>query len=231
MQIIGAGFGRTATTSTRMALNQLGFGPCYHMIEVFLHPSHIAQWQAAADGQPVDWRKFLGPYPSGLDYPLSAFYKEILAAFPEAKVILNVRDPERWWHSTRETIYQQVLIPDWMNSIFFFHRGLKKMVDDTIWQRLFNGRFLEKEYAIKIFNDHIEAVKAHVPADQLLIFDVKDGWGPLCEFLDVPIPQKSFPHMNSRNMMRLGFAGVRIFGILSLLSIAAILFWAFLQIL
>ena len=230
MQIIGASFGRTATTSTRIALNHLGFGPCYHMIEVFMHPSHIAQWQAAADGHPVDWREFLAKYPSGLDYPFSAFYKEILAAFPEAKVILNVRDPQRWWQSTRDTIYNQILIPDWMNSIFIFHRGLKKMVDDTIWKRLFDGRFLERDYAIQVFNDHIKEVKALVPADRLLIFDVKEGWGPLCEFLNVPMPEKPFPHFNNRAMTRLGFVGVRIFGIFTVLAIPLLLIWALSQI-
>lgn len=175
MQIIGASFGRTGTTSMRIALNHLGFGPCYHMFEVFLHPSHIAQWQAAADGEAVNWRKFLADYPSGIDYPLSAFYKEIQEAFPEAKVILNVRDPESWWQSTRETIYSQILIPDWMNSLFFFHRHLKKMIEEAVWNRLFQGRFLDKDYAIQVFNEHVEEVKRSISPEKLLIFDVKEG--------------------------------------------------------
>ncbi len=223
MQIIGASFGRTGTTSMRIALNHLGFGPCYHMFEVFLHPSHIAQWQAAADGETVDWRKFLADYPSGIDYPLSAFYKEILEAFPEAKVILNLRDPESWWQSTRETIYGQILIPDWMNSLFFFHRHLKKMIEDAVWNRLFHGRFLDKDYAIQVFNDHVEEVKGSISSDKLLIFNVKEGWQPLCEFLDVPVPDRPFPHANHRSLIRFGFVAVRIFGILIVASLIALI--------
>jgi hypothetical protein len=111
MQIIGAGFGRTGTMSLRAALEQLGYSPCYHMLEVFKQPRHIQLWQAAADGQPVDWQAFLGAYKAGLDYPLAAFYRELLAIFPDAKVILTVRDPERWYESTLETIYQGTAVP------------------------------------------------------------------------------------------------------------------------
>lgn len=112
MEIIGAGFGRTGTLSLKAALEQLGYSPCYHMLEVLQHPSHIATWQAAADGQPVDWANFLAGYPAGLDYPLAGFYQELLSAFPEAKVILSVRDPERWYESTYQTIFQGAALAD-----------------------------------------------------------------------------------------------------------------------
>jgi hypothetical protein len=210
MQIIGAGFGRTGTTSTRLALNYLGFGPCYHMVEVFLHPSHIAFWQDAADGKPVDWGEFFADYPAGIDYPLSAFSAEIIAAFPDAKVIVNVRDPESWWESTAETIYGQLLMPDWLIRLTFFYRGMKRMVQEAVWERLFRGRFLDKEYAIRIFEDHIESMKALVPADRLLLFDVRDGWEPLCEFLEVELPSRPFPHSNQRWMIRMATAGLRL---------------------
>ncbi len=206
----------------RLALNHLGYGPCYHMMEVFLHPSHISKWQAAADGESINWREFLADYPSGIDYPLSAFYDEILEVFPDAKVILNVRDPEQWWNSTRQTIYNQILIPDWMNTLLFTHRGLKKMAEDAIWDRLFDGRFLEQDYAIQVFNDHIEHVRNSVPLKQLLIFDVKESWALLCKFLDLPVPDRPFPHSNQRSLMRFGFAAVRVFGVLLVSALIAI---------
>ncbi len=210
MEIVGVGFGRTGTTSTRIALNQLGFGPCYHMMEVFLRPWHIPAWQAAADGNPPDWHKFFSHYRSGIDYPLSAFTPEILAAFPDAKVILNVRDPQAWWESTAQTIYQQIIFPEWILKLSIVYRGLKQMVHDAIWGRLFDDRFMEKEYAIEVFNRHIEEVKTLVPPERLLIFDVRQGWQPLCEFLDVPVPDRPFPHSNSRFFIRLALAATRL---------------------
>ncbi|MCW5877552.1 MAG: hypothetical protein KIS80_01635 [Anaerolineales bacterium] len=202
MQIIGAGFGRTGTLSLKAALEQLGYAPCYHMLEVLQHPSHIATWQAAADGQPVDWPAFLGGYPAGLDYPLAGFYKELLVAFPKAKVILSVRDPQGWYESTRETIYKGAALPHWLTRLLPPYRGFYRMVTATVWERLFHGRFGERNYAIARFDEHIEDVKRHVPADRLLIFDVRQGWEPLCAFLGTPIPETAFPRINERWMLQ-----------------------------
>lgn len=202
MQIIGAGFGRTGTLSLKLALEQLGFGPCYHMTEVLTHPSHIPVWQSAADGQSVDWVSFLRRYKAGLDYPLANFYKELIVAFPDAKVLLSVRDANRWYESTLETIYQGSALPKWLTRILPPYRGFAPMVEDTVWQRIFHGRFEDREYAIGVFKAHIVEVKATVPADKLLVFDVKQGWVPLCAFLGVPVPDHPFPHVNERRLMK-----------------------------
>ena len=188
--------------SLSAALKQLGYDPCYHMLEVFKHPSHIARWQAAAEGQDVDWGDFLGSYKAGLDYPVSAFYKELLDSYPEALVILTVRDANSWYESTLQTIYQGTALPGWLLSIVPFFRNMNRMVKSAVWERLFDGRFEERDHAIQVFNDHIAEVKRTVPKEKLLVFAVRDGWQPLCEFLGLPIPKHDFPHINDRKMTR-----------------------------
>ena len=166
MKIIGAGFGRTGTMSLCEALNKLGYGPCYHFIELFKNPSHIKVWQSAADGDDVDWKALLKDYQSGLDYPIVGFYQELMAAFPDARVILTVRDPERWYESTIETIYQGTVIPQWFLQFIPSLRHINKMTDATAWDRIFDGRFKDRAYAIQKYNEHIQQVKEVVPADR-----------------------------------------------------------------
>ena len=209
MKIIGVGFGRTGTMSTWAALEHLGFKPCYHFLEVFKRPKHIQTWQAAADGEIIDWQAFFSGYKACLDYPVPAFYKQIIEAFPEAKVILNVRDPEKWYESTYETIYQGFAMPDWLLNLLPPFRGMKKMGNDTTWEGLFHGKFEHREYAIRIFEEHIQEVQRVIPADKLLVFQVQDGWGPLCEFLGVAQPTKKFPHINDRKTTQRVYALVR----------------------
>lgn len=199
MKIIGAGFGRTGTLSLKKALEELGFGPCYHMVEVIKNWSHSKYWQAAADGRPVDWGALFEKYQSSVDYPASIFYREIYQAFPNAKILLSVRDPQRWYQSTLETIYTATKMPNWMKKVIPF---IPKMVDDVVWDGIFEGRFENQEFAIEVFNQWIETTKQNIPADRLLIFDVKEGWEPLCKFLDVPVPDTPFPHVNDRVTMK-----------------------------
>ena len=225
MQIIGAGFGRTGTMSLKAALEQIGFGPCYHMLEVFKHPSHIKTWLAAAEGQEVDWVSLLGEYQAGLDYPLSVFYKELMGVYPEAKVILTVRDPQRWYESTLETIYQGAALPDWALRILPPYRDFIKMVRTAVWEGLFEGRSEERAYAINVFENWVIEVKRTVPAEKLLIFSVKDGWEPLCTFLGVSVPDKPFPHINDRKMTKRLFLLARLGGAGVVLTALALLAW------
>ena len=108
MRVIGAGFGRTGTTSLKAALQELGFGPSYSLSEVFAHPEHVGFWETAAGpaGEEVDWEQFLAGYEVAVDWPACSFYEELMEAFPEAPVILTVRDPAPWYESTRSTIYE-----------------------------------------------------------------------------------------------------------------------------
>ena len=209
MQIIGAGFGRTGTLSLKTALETLGFGPCYHMQEFFRHPHHAEVWDAATDGRHVDWDAALRGYRATVDWPGAAFYQELMEQYPDAKVILSVRDPERWYDSAHSTIYaiSRVIA----RSPLFALAGLvalpQKRVTRTIermlWQGVFGGAFDNRERAIAIFNEHNAAVQRYVPSDRLLVYEVKEGWEPLCAFLGVAVPQGTpFPHLNETASFR-----------------------------
>src|SRR5215210_4460349 len=108
MRVVGAGFGRTGTTSLKAALKKLGFGPSYSLSEVFANPEHVGFWEAAGDPtrEELDWEGFLAGYGVAVDWPACSFYEELMEAFPEAPVILTVRDPAPWYESTRSTIYE-----------------------------------------------------------------------------------------------------------------------------
>jgi hypothetical protein len=189
MKVIGAGFGRTGTMSLKVALEELGFGPCYHMIEVFEHPEHVPLWEAATRGEPVDWEKIFGSYQATVDWPAAAFYKELMKVYPGAKVLLSIRDPERWYESTKQTIYTMADIPEPSPTL--------RMADKLVWDQTFDGKFQNRQHAIKVFEQHNEEVKKHVPPERLLVYEVKEGWKPLCEFLGAAIPkEKPFPHLN-----------------------------------
>lgn len=210
LRIIGAGFGRTGTLSLKVALNQLGFGPCYHMTEVFQHPEHNELWLAAAKGERVNWHDIFDEYQSTVDWPACAFYKELIEAYPDAKVLLSVRDPERWYESVSSTIYRvsrgrrfspSAAIASLMMRRFIpVARQHLQMIGMLIWQNTFHGKFEDKAFALNVFRQHNEEVKQVVPAEKLLVFNVKEGWEPLCRFLGVETPKDTpFPHLNDRD--------------------------------
>lgn len=204
IEVIGAGLGRTGTLSLKTALEELGFGPCYHMIEVFAHIDHARTWDAAARGEPVDWDRLFEGYRATVDWPGCSFYRQLLAAYPEAKVVLTVRDPERWYDSARHTIYfVRHAFPRWAAWIRPGIRVFRRMTDRVIWDGMFRGRFEDRAVAIEVFNRHNEQVRRDVPADRLLVYEVSQGWEPLCRFLGVPVPEgKPFPHVNDATEFR-----------------------------
>ncbi len=198
IKLIGAGFGRTGTLSLKTALEELGFRQCYHMTEVVAHLDHARTWDAAARGQPVDWDELFKGYQATVDWPGCAFYQELMHQYPDAKVILTVRDPERWYESVQQTIYHvRRAFPAWMRLPMPRMRHFVGMVDRLIWQGCFQGRFEDKPFAIDVFNRHNEQVRSVVPSTRLLVYQVQEGWEPLCTFLGVPVPDgKPFPHLN-----------------------------------
>lgn len=193
LKLIGAGFGRTGTLSLKKALEELGFGPCYHMVELFENEGANEQWEAISRGLPVDWNTIFAGYQATVDWPACAFYKELMRVYPDAKVLLSVRDPEKWYKSAASTIYATSSLhrdPDSLHA---------RMINAIIWQGTFEGRFEDKDYAIDVFLRHNEEVKRYVPPEKLLVYDVKQGWEPLCAFLDVEVPAgKPFPYLNDR---------------------------------
>lgn len=233
MKVIGAGFGRTGTSSLKSALEELGFGPCHHMEEVFGHaPTQIPLWVDVVDGKPPAWDAIFAGYESAVDFPTQHWYREILAHWPDAKVILTVRDAEGWWTSTRATIYavSQDIPQRWVGRYLPVIGGVFKITVAAIWKGRFGGRFLDKEYAISVYNQYNESVKAALPADKLLVFDVKEGWAPLCRFLGVPVPSTPFPRRNDTAEFRKRVLGSTVASWLLILLpvavVAGILGWA-----
>ncbi len=197
LHIIGAGFGRTGTTSIKQVLEELGFGRCYHMREMIAHSGHARIWLDAYAGKPVDWDRLFDGYASIVDWPGAYFYRELMAAYPEARVLLTVRDPERWHRSMTNTIKTESDgIPRWALWPLPPVRQMFAVLDRVVWEGTFHGRFADKAHALAVYEQHIEAVKATVPADRLLVYSVREGWEPLCRFLDVPVPDRPFPHTN-----------------------------------
>ena len=234
MNVIGAGFGRTGTTSLKAALETLGFGSAYHMTEVFTHPGHVGFWEAARRGERVDWEGFLSGYGVAVDWPACAFYAELMEAFPGAPVILTVRDPERWYESTRKTIYGMHRIssgPAPVRLAFALAglfapgvTGIARLADEIVWKDTFDGRFEDRSYAIEAFRRHNEEVRRRVPPERLLVYDVKEGWAPLCDFLGVETPDEPFPHLNDTREMRRRLLGlVAVSAAVPVLAVAAVL--------
>ena len=194
LEVIGAGFGRTGTMSLKVALEGLGFGPCYHMVELFEHPEHLPLWEAAMRGESVEWEELFAGYQSTADWPGAAFYKELMQRYPEAGVVLTVRDPEKWYESARNTIFnlQGVASP-----------RAPRMAMELASQRGFDADVEDRERMIEAFDRWNEEVKEYVPAHRLLIYEVKEGWEPLCDFLGVEAPKgKPFPHLNDSDSFR-----------------------------
>ena len=189
LKVIGAGFPRTATWSQKLAMEQLGFGPCYHMSEALHQPNHWPLWETAAAGGAVDWHDVFQGWGSTTDAPACHFYKELAAVYPDAKVLLSVRDPERWFASTQNTILSDAVVG------FHAAGGTLGMVNAVGWGT--DPRLRDKAWLLDRYHRHNAEVVAAIPADRLLVYDVADGWEPLCHFLGRPIPDADFPRVNS----------------------------------
>ena len=194
LSLIGAGFGRTGTNSLKLALEQIGFGPCHHMLEVFLNPKSAAHWQQALDGQQMDWEAVMAGYKSLVDWPGAFFWRELWKASPEAKILLSVRDEENWFKSITNTIF--MARSDLATHDDPVTRDMARMVNELL-DRAIGSTQRDRDTVLAAYRKNIAEVKEEVPADQLLVFDVKQGWAPLCKFLDVTVPDTPFPRTNS----------------------------------
>lgn len=205
MHVLGVGFGRTGTSSLKEALEILGYGPCYHMVEVADHPQRIRHWRGAARRDPVDWDAVFAGYGSAVDWPAAAFWRELVSHYADAKVILTVRDAARWYDSATKTVFSGPLRSEGQpgHTIYRILQTLSprfgnftSMVDEAVHDRVFGVPLSDRQEVIARFERHIEEVQAEVPTDRLLTYDVKDGWEPLCTFLGVDIPERPFPRSN-----------------------------------
>ena len=190
LSVVGAGFGRTGTMSLKLALEQLGFGPCYHMIEVFQNPAAFGYWEAAADGAAMDWEAVFKGYAATVDWPSATFYETMAKAYPDSKVILTERDPEAWWRSTQATIF------NWDAPSANLPEPFLRMVEKVVGA-LFDQRIHDHDHVVEVFKRHNARVREVIPADRLLVYEIADGWEPLCAFLGVPVPDGPMPKVNS----------------------------------
>jgi hypothetical protein len=191
MDVIGVGFGRTGTLSLKTALEQLGFGPCLHMVTLLDDPERCTLLCAAAQGDASSFDKAFDGFRSSVDWPGTYFWRELTTRHPAAKVVLTVRDPDEWYDSAQRTVYRA--------------SGMRRggppdptmaMLDTTIWEGTFGGRFADRAATIRVFEEHNAAVRAEIAPERLLDFRVADGWQPLCDFLGVRVPEAPFPRLN-----------------------------------
>ena len=223
MKVFGAGFGRTGTMSLKIALEKLGTGPCYHMREVITHPSHIKLWYDISRGEDPNWNRLFSGFNSAVDFPVCLFYEQLINKFPDAKFILTLRDFDTWYISTANTIYKvPSILPDWFKRMVYPIRIFIAMQVNLIWVGLFKNNFSDRESTKLIYYEHIESVKKIIPTDKLLIYNVKEGWGPLCEFLDVEVPGIPFPKVNDTAEMLRKFAIIKLMPYVFMLSLATI---------
>ena len=188
LAVIGAGFGRTGTLSMKAALEILGFGPCHHMMTVIADPEQKRVWRAAAakGGRP-DWNEAYAGFRSAVDWPTAYYWRELGEHFPDAKMLLTIRSPESWYASMTKTVANALGPGNDPASL-----GVKLIGEGT-----FGGRFNDRAHAIAVYEKHNAAVRDAVSPERLLVFEVGDGWEPLCRFLGVPVPDVPFPQTNS----------------------------------
>ena len=206
MKLIGAGMPRTGTLTQKMALEMLGLGPCYHMVDVMADLERARLWERALHGDP-SWPETFDGYQSTVDWPGGYFYRELAEAYPEAKVLLSVREPEAWEHSMRQTVWavrhgeslirllssaQAHVDPRW--------RSFLSMIDQLIWEGkgTFASGHAHPQQLIDTMIRHNEDVKRNIAPERLLVWNVSEGWEPLCGFLELPVPDVPLPHINDR---------------------------------
>jgi hypothetical protein len=217
MKVIGAGLPRTATTTQMFALEQLGLGPCYHMRDLLADlEAGLPLWERAFSGSP-DWEEIFGEANSTVDWPSARYYRELMDHYPDAKVLLSVRDSEAWVRSMRETVWGI-----FHGDSVIHHLCDTRAVLDPLWCRyitLMNGMNWDEETGVlagdtfsdeglaEVMDRWNEEVKRIVPADRLLVWDPAEGWEPLCSWLEVDVPAEPLPRLNDTTSFREGIIG------------------------
>lgn len=196
LRVIGAGVGRTGTLSLKLALEELLAAPCYHMIEIFGRPEHIAAWHGAVRGEDTDWSALLSGYRAAVDWPAAEFWPELMDAFPDAVVLLSVRDADAWWESADATIWNAMRTPMPVDQP---HMGAWSAMVEDMMRRRFGAWPDDRDATIAAYHRHNERVRAEVPAHRLVEWRTGDGWEPICTALGMAVPDTPFPHRNSRS--------------------------------
>ena len=194
LQIVGAGLGRTGTNSLKVALERLLGGPCYHMFELISHQERLPLWEAAVAGEKADWDALFDGYVATVDWPGCAFWRELRDAYPDAHVLLSVRDAESWWRSMEGTIIPMLSGPP-IPGDPDGGRG-QAMIKEMFRTRL-TPDWADPASAMAAFDAHCEQVRAEVPAQRLIEWHTGEGWEPICAGLGIPVPEEPFPHENA----------------------------------
>jgi hypothetical protein len=163
------------------------------MTEVFAHPEHAAFWRAALRGETNDWDSVLGGYVAAVDWPPAALWRELSEAYPDAIVVLSMREsPETWWRSADATVLGAGRSEeDWPQF-----GEWKQLFLELLRSQLGEG-WDDPETAKRAYELSLESVRATAPATRLVEWKPHDGWGPLCAALDVSVPALPFPHTNT----------------------------------
>ncbi len=208
LKIIGAGFPRTGTTTLKRSLETLGFKKVYHMKELLVNPTMLHYWKTLDETGDTDWDSLYNGYDATVDFPGYPWYKEHMKRYPDAKVILTVRDFESWYQSVDSTVWKAgPQTPgekiNMMGKLMASSRARNVVKCIKFFKKIFfaqelKGKFRDREFAKKVWEDHIAGVKATVPEEKLLIYDVRDGWAPLCKFLGAAEPSEPLPHLNKK---------------------------------
>jgi hypothetical protein len=194
LKVIGAGLGRTGTLSLKFALEYLGFGPCHHMAEIWANfTDEFPKWMRVIDGR-ADWEDVFDGYASAVDYPACTYWRELAAFYPDAKVLLSVRDPDDWFKSAGATVFSEAMLGKLREG------PLKAFLDSTVTCD-FGDKIADRDFMVDYFQRRTAAIKAELPPERLLVFEAKQGWEPLCAFLGVPVPDVPYPRTNSREEM------------------------------
>jgi hypothetical protein len=195
LQLVGAGLGRTGTTSLKAALELLLDGPCYHMTEVIGRPDVAERWLQAVEGDLPDWDELLAGYVAVVDWPTVTFWRELSAAYPDAPVLLSTRDADAWWKSASRTIFPAIA-REQPPAI-----GLERRMISALFDR-FTRDWQDEAAAKAAFLAHNDAVRDAIPTSRLVEWHPGDGWGPLCTALGVPTPDVPYPHVNTTDEFR-----------------------------
>jgi hypothetical protein len=206
MKVIGAGLPRTGTLTQKVAVEMLGLGPCYHWVDVLADLDRVGQWQRALDGE-GPWEEIFAGFNSTVDWPGGYFYRELMERYPQAKVLLSVRRPEAWERSFRETIWDMGhgesllrLLSSARAKVDPQWRDYLALVERMFWgpQGTFAKGHATPAELIAEMERHNDEVRSTVPAERLLVWEVGEGWAPLCKFLEVEVPAQPLPHVNDR---------------------------------
>jgi Sulfotransferase domain len=196
LRVIAAGLPRTGTFSLKQALERLGYGPSYHMVDVFARPDHVSAWRGAQHTEP-DWDALFTGYVSVTDTPACLFWRQLAAKYPQAPVVLTVREAESWYQSFAATVFVTMTQPDLLPEAA---RPAIIMACELVLDQFFGGQFANRQAAIERYHRHNAEVAAL--GSRVLVYDLSAGWTPLCKFLGVAIPEDPFPHMNTRERFR-----------------------------